>query len=144
VADLAALEYDRSLKYPRGNAQEELEALAARHSVEMEMHHLDLYRIFKVYEKAMQRFQTQETKPKHTVEQFAYTIEGQKQELFRILAQHGSWAFTQIIEMAQDKIAALFSFLAILDLLQLQKIKLIAGEGFNNFRIISVPDSTSE
>jgi segregation and condensation protein A len=38
------------------------------------------------------------------------------------------------------KIAAVFNFLAILELLQLQKISLLLGEGFNNFWIVNADE----
>ncbi len=44
-------------------------------------------------------------------------------------------SFTQLIEFEPNKIAVIFNFLSILDLLQMGKITMHLGEGFNNFWI---------
>ena len=44
-------------------------------------------------------------------------------------------SFTQVIEYNAEKIAVIYNFLAILELLQLNQITISIGEGYNNFWI---------
>jgi segregation and condensation protein A len=52
-----------------------------------------------------------------------------------LVSLHERVDFTKAFELCQDKIHAIFTFLAILDLLQLQALDIIIGEGVNNFWI---------
>ena len=83
----------------------------------------------------MQRFELEQNKPTHEVVPYPYTISGQKTLLLDWLAQVPRISFVKIMENESSKIAVIFNFLAILELLQLREINLQLGEGFNNFWI---------
>lgn len=140
VGDLAKMEIDRLNREQRGNLFREIRSLSETVDVEAELQDLDLYKMMKVFEKVMSRYEAEQNKPVHQVVQYPYTIEGQKELVAKRLLQSGTGriAFTQLIEEKPDKIFVIFSFLAILELLQLNKVTLKIGEGFNNFWIESV------
>jgi len=136
IPELADLEAIRSQRFNRGNIVSELQVIAALQQVEMEIHSLDLFKILKVYEKVMVQFKQEQNKPRHTVTQYAYTIDGQKQSIMNKLESASRIAFEELLLESASKIAAVFNFLAILELLQLQRITLLLGEGFNNFWVV--------
>jgi segregation and condensation protein A len=140
VGELADMEIDRLSREKRGNLFKEIRSLSSTVDVEAELQDLDLYKMMKVFEKVMNRYEAEQNKPVHQVVQYPYTIEGQKDLVVKRLLQSGSGriAFTQLIEEKPDKIFVIFSFLAILELLQLNKVTLKIGEGFNNFWIESL------
>jgi segregation and condensation protein A len=135
IEDLANLENSRLLKEPRGNVLAEIKQLAEINDVEAEMQHLDLYKLLKVYQKVLERYKMEQTKPRHQVVQYPYTISHQKSMILAIVEAKGQIAFTEIIEENHDKIAIIYNFLSILELLQLNLITIHIGEGFNNFWI---------
>lgn len=138
IGQLADMEEKELPKEKRGNLIKEIKALAASSNVEAELQDLDLYKLLKVFEKVMNRYEIEKNRPKHEVIPFPYTISGQKGFILEILDKEPKLSFTKLIEKEPSKIGVIFNFLAILELLQLQLITLHLGEGFNNFWIESM------
>jgi segregation and condensation protein A len=99
------------------------------------MQDLDLYKLLKVYQKVLERYQDKQNRPVHQVIRYPYTIEQQKDFLMESLENEPRLSFEEVIRKFPNKIAVIFNFLAILELLQLRRITLHLGEGFNNFWI---------
>jgi segregation and condensation protein A len=134
VKDLSAMEASRLELEARGNVAKELKSLAEGSNVEAEMQDLDLYKLLKVFERVIQRFEDEQNKPTHTVIPYPYTIENQKNVILRKLAKTQKISFVDMItEDANNKVVIIFNFLAILELLQAQQIGIKLGEGYNNF-----------
>ncbi|MCV9388857.1 segregation and condensation protein A [Reichenbachiella ulvae] len=135
ISELMQMESDRMDRERRGNIAKEIRKLAESTDVEAEMQNLDLFKILKVYEKVMSRYEREKNKVVHKVVQYPYTISNQKTYILENLRVSGRMAFTDIIKEKPDKVYIIFNFLAILEMLQLQQIKIHLGEGFNNFWI---------
>lgn len=135
LEDLSELENIRALKEKRGNVYSELKKLAEVNNVEAEMQNIDLYKLLLVYEKILKRHAQEQSKPRHQVVQYEYTISNQKAHILHLVETREKVAFTDLIEENVDKIAVIFNFLSILELLQLNLITINIGEGFNNFWI---------
>ncbi|MFY0689621.1 MAG: segregation/condensation protein A [Cyclobacteriaceae bacterium] len=137
IAELGQMELDRMSREQRGNLFNEIRSLSGEVDVEAELQNLDLYKIMKVFQKVMSRYEIEKNKPVHQVVQYPYTIEGQKNDMLHRLSASNEKriSFSDLIAEKPDKILAIFNFLAILELLQLDKIMLFIGEGFNNFWI---------
>jgi segregation and condensation protein A len=135
IGELAKLESDRLDREKRGNVLKEIKNLAEVSNVEVELQDLDLYKLLKVYQKVMQRYEYEKNKPVHKVVQYPYTISQQKTEILNYLSNKEKLSFEEVIKDNPQKIAVIFNFLAILELLQLQMITIHLGEGFNNFWI---------
>ena len=137
IQELSDMENDRLQKEKRGNILKEIKSLAAASNVEAELQDLDLYKLMRTFEKVMQRFDDEKNKPVHQVVQYPYTIDAQKTKLLDLLLKEKKMSFEKIIAQERNKIAVIFNFLAILELLQLKLIKIQIGIGFNNFWIES-------
>lgn len=135
LSELSAMEGDMLLKQKRGNVVKELKKLSETVNVESELQDVDLYKLLKVYQKVLKRFELESEKPTHQVVQYPYTIAQQKDFILDKIVEKRKLSFTQIIEYNHEKIAVIYNFLAILELLQLQQIVLRIGEGYNNFWI---------
>ncbi|WP_109831371.1 segregation and condensation protein A [Reichenbachiella versicolor] len=135
IGELVKMESDRLDRERRGNVVREIRSLAESTNVEAELQDVDLFKILKVYKKVIDRYEMEKNKVVHKVVQYPYTIEGQRNFVLDSLQTSGRMAFTDMIESKPEKIYVIFNFLAILELLQMQKIKLHLGEGFNNFWI---------
>jgi len=136
LGDLGQLEDQRLQQENRGNTDAELAKIAAKHQLEYELKDLDLYGLMHAFNKAMQRFEDEQNRPKHTVYTYPYTIDQQRKFITNRVKARGVVEFAELVEAYPDKIGLIFNFLAILDLLQLNEIGLEIGDGFNNFRIV--------
>lgn len=135
IVELVALEDSRIQKEGRGNVLKEIKALSAISNVEAEIQDVDLYKLCKIYEKVIKRFEEDQKKPSHSVIQYPYTIEKQKEFILLKLVDKTKLSFEKLISYSPHKIAVIFNFLAILELLQNNIISLYGGDNFNNFWI---------
>jgi segregation and condensation protein A len=133
ISELAALEENRLAKEKRGNILAELKQLSKVDDVESEMQDLDLYKLLKVYQKVISRYASRTDETTHTVIQYPYTIEQQKDFVLDKMSFRDRVPFTEFISYKPDKIFVIYTFLAILELLQLALVTIVIGEGFNNF-----------
>ena len=113
----------------------EIKKNSALVNVDAEVQDLDLYKLMKVFHKVVNRYELQKKKPIHQVIPYPYTIESQKEALIQklYLSENQRISFEDLLAEQPEKILAIFNFLAVLELLQLKKIMLHLGEGFNNF-----------
>ena len=135
VTDLSTLEGDQLPKEKRGNISRELKKLAESSNVESELQDVDLYKLLKVFEKVVDRHIFEQNKPTHTVVQYPYTIAEQKEFIIRTLQKRKKMSFEDLIKVNPSRMAVIYNFLAILELLQLKLATIVSGEGFNNFWI---------
>jgi segregation and condensation protein A len=135
LAELASMESEMFQKEKRGNVQKELKKLSESVNVESELQNIDLYKLLKVYQKVLRRFDIESEKPTHNVVQYPYTIAQQKDFILDKVMEKRKLSFTQIVEYNSEKIGVIYNFLAILELLQLHQITIRIGEGYNNFWI---------
>jgi len=135
LQELASMESDMLQKEKRGNVLKEIKKLSETVNVESELQDIDLYKLLKIYQKVVRRFEIESEKPTHKVVQYPYTIEQQKDFILSKVMEKRKLSFTQIVEYNQERIGVIYNFLAILELLQLQQIAIRIGEGYNNFWI---------
>ena len=133
IEDLAQLEGIRLSKEKRGNLAKELLELSKNEDVEAEMQHVDLYKLLKFFQKCMARLASRMDETKHTVIQYPYTIEQQKDFVLEKISFKKQVPFEEFIQYQPEKIFVIYTFLAILELLQLSLVTIIIGEGYNNF-----------
>lgn len=135
LPDLALMEAQRLAQENRGNIEEELQQIAQANHFEYELQDLSLYKLMRVFEKVMLRFEEEEKRPKHTVITYPYTIETQRDHILSRVQERDRVAFSELMAEFPDRIGMIFNFLAILDMLQLNLIGIEVGEGFNDFTI---------
>jgi segregation and condensation protein A len=133
ITELAQLEGTRLSKEKRGNIFLELEQLSKIDDLDTEMQDLDLYKLLKVFQRVMSKYADRTDQTKHTVIQYPYTIEEQKDFILEKISFKDRIPFTDFINYKPDKIFVIYTFLAILELLQLSLVSITTGEGFNNF-----------
>ena len=144
LEELKQMEEDEIFKEKRGNVNKEVRLLSESVNVEAELQNVDLYKLMKVFHKVMERYKIEQNKPVHQVIQYPYTIERQKDRILGKLIATDRLPFSRLLEENPSKIAAIFNFLAILELLQLRIITLHLGEGFNNFWIEKLEEVPAE
>jgi segregation and condensation protein A len=134
LEDLRRLEEVRAFMNPRGYATAEIRALAEQALAEAELESISLYKLLRVFERLVARFdEAQKTKRIHTVYNYTFTIQEQRQYLLDTLSDGQKHDFESLFLTLENRIHAVVTFLALLELLNAQELALLQGEGTNNF-----------
>jgi segregation and condensation protein A len=147
AAELKAKEEERFMKQERGNTPAELSTIAMiadGSSYSSELNALTLFKLMITFEKVMERFRIGEERQSHTVVQFPFTIDQEKENIQRLVRLKPNVSFLDIFSACQSRVHACFTFLAMLDLIQSKTVILVLSEGFNNFYLTDVNISTTE
>jgi segregation and condensation protein A len=130
---LGELEARQILMHPRGNVEQEWKSFKEGNKVQEELSQIDLYKLLKAFRGVMDKHFQEVNKPKHTITLYPYSIDEKKEQLLSQLKKKKKIDFLLVLKQSKEKMEAIFNFLAILDLVQQQKIALVFGEGFNQF-----------
>jgi segregation and condensation protein A len=134
LEDLRKLEDIRSFMNPRGYASEELKRLAEQTLADTELESISLYKLLRTFERLINRFdEEKKTRRVHTVYNYSYTIQDQRQYLTDRLREGGKKDFEELFMQLENRVHAIVTFLALLELLNAQEIMIIQGDGVNNF-----------
>jgi segregation and condensation protein A len=133
AVQMAEMEAMRMLMVKRGNLQKELTGIGEDASEGTEIQTITMFKLMKAFEKVMQRVHDRQNKPVHTVVRYNYTMEGSRDYMLDHVRKEKTVAFEKVFEVCEDRIHAIFLFLSILELTQQKYMKLMVGEGRNNF-----------
>jgi len=132
--DLRRLEEVRAVMSPRGYAAVELRKLAETALADAEMESVTLYKLLRVFERLLSRYEDDlKARRVHTVYNYNYTIQDQRNYLKSALKRGEKASFEAIFLQLENRIHAIVTFLALLELLNAQEVLIIQGEGVNNF-----------
>ncbi|MEO8820260.1 MAG: segregation/condensation protein A [Ginsengibacter sp.] len=132
---MSEMEALRMLMVKRGNIQEELSLIGEEAGEGTEIQTVTLFKLMKAFEKVAQRLLEKRSRPVHTVISYNYTMEGTRQYMLDLVKNEKSVSFEKIFDVCNDRIHAIFLFLNILELVQLNYMNIIIGNGSNNFTI---------
>src|SRR6202012_324131 len=132
-ATLAEMEAIRHLMVRRGNLQKELSSIGEESGEGTEIQAITLFKLMKTFERVMQRIQQRQNKPVHTVIRYNYTMEGSRKHILTIVRQERTLSYEKLFDICQDRLHAIFMFLSMLELVQLNYMNILIGEGKNNF-----------
>jgi len=134
-AQMAEMEALRMLKLKRGNIQQELSQIGEEAGEGTEIQNITLFKLMRAFERVMQKYSDRKNKPVHTVVQYNYTMEGSRQDMLSLAREEKTVAFERIFDQVQNRVHAIFLFLSLLELVQQKFLKILIGEGKNNFII---------
>jgi segregation and condensation protein A len=133
AATLAEMEAIRHLMVRRGNLQKDLAAIGEEAGEGTEIQAITLFKLMKTFERVMQRIQQRQNKPVHTVVQYNYTMEGSRKHILEVSRQERTLSFEKLFDVCRDRLHAIFLFLSMLELAQLNYLNILIGQGRNNF-----------
>jgi len=113
LEEMRQKEEQRSKQIARGNAGKDLKVIANKALVDLELESLSLFKVMATFEKV--------------------TIQGQQVYILSKIKLTDKTAFVNIFSQCENRMHAIVTFLAMLELLNLSKLYLIQGEGINNF-----------
>jgi len=134
-AQMAEMEALRMLMVKRGNIQDELTRIGEESSEGTEIQNITLFKLMRAFERAMQKHSDRINRPVHTVVQYNYTMEGSRDQMLTMAREQKNVSFEKIFDVCENRVHAIFIFLSLLELVQQKFLKIIIGEGKNNFII---------
>jgi segregation and condensation protein A len=138
IDEMSALEENRHFRHSRGNVSAELKEIAEKALVDIELESLNLYKLLQTFQQLMKRYEDDLNKPKHQIVKFEYTIEDQQNYILHQLKREKKVKFQDVFLKLDNRIQAIVTFIALLELLNLQTVNLVQGEGVNNFWLTAV------
>lgn len=145
LEELRRLEQTRAAMTHRGNVLDEMQQVASVALADAELENLSLFRLLQAYERVMSTFEFRMEKTVHTVVHFHYTIEERRDYLLNNLKIKKNLSFKSIFNSCENRLHAIFTFLAILDLMQQEQVLFVEGKGgFNDFSLSAVAHSEEE
>jgi len=133
--ELLPYEEERFKQEKRGNIAYDLEQAEKVALPGEELTELSLYKLMMVYDRLVKRYANRAEEVKHTVVQYPYTIEKQKEAIDQLLKINNMLDFKAIAKNSENKVHFVYNFLAVLEMLQQELIDIQIGLGYNNFWI---------
>lgn len=134
-AQMAEMEALRMLMVKRGNIQKELSMIGEETGEGTEIQNITLFKLMKSFEKIMQKYSDRVNKPVHTVVRYNYTMEDSRDRMLSLAQKEKNVSFEKIFDTCENRVHAIFIFLSVLELVQQKFLKILIGEGKNNFII---------
>lgn len=133
AAELAEKEAERILRLKRGNIEDELNQVGLLSGEGTEMQSLSLYKLLNAFQKLVNELEVRQSNPEHVVFRYNYTMEESRDYMKTLVRRERSVSFEHIFTHCQDRLHAIFLFLSVLELVQQKFMKIMLGEGRNNF-----------
>lgn len=134
--ELSMLEDFRNERFTRGNLGFELQEIAEKALVDVELESISLYKLLQTFQKVLRRYEDEANKPVPKIVNYPYTIDEQQQYLLQLIQSNGKTRFENVFLNLDNRMHAVVTFLALLELLNTQIFKIVQGEGINNFWIV--------
>jgi len=133
LADLAKLEEAQAQREQRGYGPKEEKLFLESESPEEELVGMDLYTIMRAFKRVWEKHHDKLQKPRHVIRAYPYRTEEVKHRILDRVSRRDRIDFLSFVMEENDRIFVIFSFLAVLELVQLQRLAVTVGQGFNNF-----------
>lgn len=143
LEEMRTMEEDRSFRNARGNTSKELAQIATKALVDIELESLNLFKLMRAFERILLRLEDNNRKAVHRVYTYNHTVQGQQIYLLSRVKKGVKTDFKSVFGKCENRVHAVITFLALLELLNMQKIECILGMGVNNFWL-TVPDESNE
>lgn len=127
------LEEERSLKLNRGNTSAELKKISVRALVDVELQDLTSYKLFKAFQKVLERYKNVQDRYIHQIVQYPYTVKEQQDYIQNMLIEHERIDFEQVFSKLDNRMHAIVTFLALLELVNAQLVKITDSGSMNSF-----------
>ncbi len=141
--DMRKLEEARGNREGRGNITKELQKIATKALVDIELESINLFKLLKTFQRVVQRMEESKIRAVHKVYRYNHTVQGQQQYLLNTVKVGSRTSFEGIFGSCTTRVEAIITFLAMLELLNTQKIAIVQGLEINNFWL-TIPEKLDE
>jgi segregation and condensation protein A len=129
------LESEQIQHVARTSAIEEIESIAKLYQTDFEMENVSISKLMRTFQVLLQQKYNAEKVDIHQIKTIFYDISIEKSKILERIQSTIKLDFTALFETIQSKIHAIYYFLAILELVQEQKINIVLSDKINQFWI---------
>lgn len=137
--ELRRKEESRGMSFPRGNVEVELKSLAEEALADAELENLTLYKLLQAFKRVMERYDNAKAQPVHTIIKYTYSVQEEQSQIVGKLLIKPRLDFRDVFSNCENRIHAIITFLALLEMINNQVVRILAGEGINDFIIEELP-----
>ncbi len=131
--DFRVLEEERKQITRRGNSRKELRSIAEKALVDVELESLTLFKLLKSFQTVMRNMEIRNTKPRHIVFKYDYTVEEQKDYILAKVRINQKTSFESLFGELRDRMHAIITFLSLLEMINMEEVKIVPGDQANQF-----------
>jgi len=131
--EMRQLEENRAARTSRGYITAELQQIANKALVDVELESVTLFNLLKSFERVLHRFEVASNRPTHRVVRYSYTIVGQQDYLHSKIKKGKKTSFKSLFFTLENRIHAIVTFLALLEMLNRQQLQITQGGEKNSF-----------
>ena len=128
-------EAERTKIIERGNVQRELKIIAQKAMIDSELESLSLYKLLAKFQQVLLKQERRNTKMQHTIIDYPYSVEDQEEYILGKVNVGKALSFENVFEGLKDVYHAIITFLAMLELLNAQKIQILVGQNPNHLTL---------
>lgn len=132
---LMELESEQIQHVARTSAIEEIESIAKLYQTDFEMENVSISKLMRTFQVLLQQKYNAEKVDIHQIKTIFYDISIEKSNILKRIQNAKKLDFTALFETIHTKIHAIYYFLAILELVQEQKINIVLSDHVNQFWI---------
>lgn len=134
LEEMREMEKARAEKMGRGNATRELRQIAEKALVDEELQSVTLFKLLRTFERMLKKYEDRTaTRTVHRIMRWEYTIKDQQNYIFKKLESDVKLNFEHLFAGLENRIHAIVTFLALLELLNTEQLYISTREGTNNF-----------
>jgi len=138
IGNFSDLEKQRAEKLIRGNLSSEIKVLSEKALVDVELETLTTYKLFKTFRNVLERYKNQQDRIVHQIVKYPYTLKDQQAYIRNVTANGSQLSFEDLFKDLDNRMHAIVTFLALLELINSQVMKLIDRIETNSFFIQKV------
>ena len=131
--EMRTLEELRASREGRGNVTKDLKEIADKALVDSELENITLFRLLRVFERMIRQFDEEQKRPIHQIYTYQYSVESQRDFILSQIKKGKKSDFRQVFGALENRLHAIITFLALLEMLNQQELHIEQGEGINNF-----------
>ena len=133
--DFKLKEQERSLIVERGNIKRELSIIAQSAMIDSELETLNLFKLLQKFQQVLAKQEKRNRKLQHTIIDYPYSVEDQEEYITKVLSSKVQVSFEDVFEKLEDVYHAIITFLAMLELLNAEKIQIFVGQNINELSL---------
>lgn len=135
VGDFETLEEIQLQRHLRGNVGSELKQLGQKALVDSELESISLFKLLNVFTHLMRNFEQRGKRVVHRVYRYPYSAESQRSFLKNKLKGKSKINFFELFDSFENRIQGIFTFLALLEMINSKMVSIVSGDQPNQFWI---------
>ncbi len=144
VDEFRVMEEQQSKKQKRGNVSAEIQQIAQKALVDVELESVSLFKLMNVFNRLLTKMNAPKDRVIHKIFDYKYTIEEQSDFIRSKIRGGQKLNFTTLFSTLKNRVHAIVTFLALLEMISQQQLTITQGEGPNNFWVLEKSNEEEE